>query len=82
MQQQLLRLTLEGSGVGVWQWDIRSGVMKADERLEQMHGYALGTLPPDRIRNASGLFNLTRNLGGAVRSVDSIVSPAAPLTDD
>lgn len=27
---------------------------------------ALGTLPPDRIKNASGLFNLTRNLGGAV----------------
>jgi MFS transporter, DHA2 family, multidrug resistance protein len=29
-------------------------------------GFALGTLPPERIRNASGLFNLTRNLGGAV----------------
>ena len=27
---------------------------------------ALGTLPPERIKNASGLFNLTRNLGGAV----------------
>ena len=27
---------------------------------------ALGTLPPDMIKNASGLFNLTRNLGGAV----------------
>jgi DHA2 family multidrug resistance protein len=27
---------------------------------------ALGTLAPDRIKNASGLFNLTRNLGGAV----------------
>ncbi len=26
---------------------------------------ALGTLSPDRIKNASGLFNLTRNLGGA-----------------
>lgn len=26
---------------------------------------SLGTLPPDRIKNASGLFNLTRNLGGA-----------------
>ena len=26
---------------------------------------ALGTLPPDRLKNASGLFNLTRNLGGA-----------------
>ncbi|HEY6256268.1 MAG TPA: DHA2 family efflux MFS transporter permease subunit [Xanthobacteraceae bacterium] len=27
---------------------------------------ALGTLPPDRLKNASGLFNLARNLGGAV----------------
>jgi DHA2 family multidrug resistance protein len=27
---------------------------------------ALGTLPPELIKNASGLFNLTRNLGGAV----------------
>ena len=27
---------------------------------------ALGTLPPDRLKNASGLFNLTRNLGGAL----------------
>jgi len=27
---------------------------------------ALGTLPPDRVKNASGLFNLTRNCGGAV----------------
>jgi MFS transporter, DHA2 family, multidrug resistance protein len=27
---------------------------------------ALGTLTPDRVKNASGLFNLMRNLGGAV----------------
>jgi DHA2 family multidrug resistance protein len=27
---------------------------------------ALGTLPPDRVKNASSLFNLMRNLGGAV----------------
>jgi DHA2 family multidrug resistance protein len=27
---------------------------------------ALGTLPPERMKNASGLFNLTRNLGGAL----------------
>ncbi len=27
---------------------------------------SLGTLPPDRLKNASGLFNLLRNLGGAV----------------
>src|SRR3984885_877781 len=27
---------------------------------------ALGTLAPERLKNASGLFNLARNLGGAV----------------
>ncbi|MGV3552241.1 DHA2 family efflux MFS transporter permease subunit [Rhizobium sp.] len=31
-----------------------------------INNVALGTLPLDRIRGASGLFNLTRNLGGAV----------------
>jgi len=31
-----------------------------------MTGLALGTLPPERVQNASGLFNLTRNLGGAL----------------
>jgi DHA2 family multidrug resistance protein len=31
-----------------------------------VNNIALGTLPPDRVKNASGLFNLTRNLGGAI----------------
>ncbi len=31
-----------------------------------INNVALGTLPLDRLKNASGLFNLTRNLGGAV----------------
>jgi len=31
-----------------------------------VNNIALGTLPPDEVKNASGLFNLTRNLGGAV----------------
>ncbi len=31
-----------------------------------INNLALGTLPPARIKNASGLYNLTRNLGGAV----------------
>jgi DHA2 family multidrug resistance protein len=31
-----------------------------------INNLALGTMPPQRIKNASGLFNLTRNLGGAV----------------
>ncbi len=31
-----------------------------------INNLALGTLPPDQLKNASGLFNLTRNLGGAV----------------
>ncbi len=31
-----------------------------------INNIALGTLSPERMKNASGLFNLTRNLGGAV----------------
>jgi len=31
-----------------------------------INNLALGTMPPHRIKNASGLFNLMRNLGGAV----------------
>lgn len=31
-----------------------------------INNIALGTLEPERLKNASGLFNLTRNLGGAL----------------
>ena len=31
-----------------------------------VNNIALGTLAPERVKNASGLYNLTRNLGGAV----------------
>lgn len=36
---------------------------------------ALGTLPPDRVPDASGLFNLMRNLGGAIgiALIDTII---------
>ena len=31
-----------------------------------INNLALGTMPPQKMKNASGLFNLTRNLGGAI----------------
>jgi DHA2 family multidrug resistance protein len=31
-----------------------------------INALALGTLPPEEVKNASGLYNLTRNLGGAI----------------
>ncbi len=31
-----------------------------------INNLSLGTLPPDQLKNASGLYNLSRNLGGAV----------------
>jgi DHA2 family multidrug resistance protein len=31
-----------------------------------INNVALGTLPPEKVKNASGLYNLMRNLGGAV----------------
>jgi DHA2 family multidrug resistance protein len=40
-----------------------SGLMLA---MIPINNIALGTLPAERLKNASGLFNLMRNLGGAV----------------
>jgi DHA2 family multidrug resistance protein len=40
-----------------------TGMMLA---MVPVNNIALGTLPPAMMKNASGLFNLTRNLGGAV----------------
>ncbi|MBB3317968.1 DHA2 family multidrug resistance protein [Rhizobium sp. BK181] len=44
---------------------------------------ALGTLPPDQVPDASGLFNLMRNLGGAIgiAMIDTIIyTRSEPLT--
>ncbi len=42
--------------------------------------FALGRLPPDRIPDASGLFNLMRNLGGAIglASIDTLLYGRTP----
>jgi DHA2 family multidrug resistance protein len=42
---------------------------------------ALGTLPPERIKNASGLYNLMRNLGGAVglAAINSVLNDRLAL---
>ncbi len=42
---------------------------------------ALGHLPPDRVANASGLFNLMRNLGGAIglALIDTVIYGRAPV---
>jgi DHA2 family multidrug resistance protein len=39
------------------------GIMMA---MVPVNNIALGTLEPERLKNAAGLFNLTRNLGGAL----------------
>ena len=47
----------------VWPQIFRGvGLMTA---IISINNVALGTLPPERVKNASGLYNLTRNLGGA-----------------
>ena len=69
-----------GFGLGTWwassitkDWDFWELVIPQVLRgvslmicMIPINNVALGTLPPDRIKNASGLYNLTRNLGGAV----------------
>lgn len=76
----LIALGLVLFGTGTWQmtWITRDfdfyelllpqilrgvGMMLA---MVPINNIALGTLAPERLKNASGLFNLTRNLGGAL----------------
>ena len=42
---------------------------------------ALGALPPDEVPNASGLFNLMRNLGGAIglAVIDTLIQQRVPM---
>ncbi|MGA7374243.1 MAG: hypothetical protein WBW37_16835 [Methyloceanibacter sp.] len=48
----------------VWPQIFRGvGLMTA---MIPINNVALGTLPPERVKNASGLFNLTRNLRDAI----------------
>jgi DHA2 family multidrug resistance protein len=69
-----------GFGIGTWwasyltkDWDFWELLIPQILRgvslmicMIPINNIALGTLPPARIKNASGLYNLTRNLGGAV----------------
>src|SRR6185369_2566075 len=42
---------------------------------------ALGNMPPERVADASGLFNLMRNLGGAIglALIDTVLFSRAPI---
>ncbi len=43
-QQQLLALAVDGAGLGIWQWDIVTGEMTANDRMLAMMGYQRGQL--------------------------------------
>ncbi|MBM3549216.1 MAG: DHA2 family efflux MFS transporter permease subunit [Alphaproteobacteria bacterium] len=71
-------LSLFGTGVwmtgqmtaewGFWEFFLPQAVRGLSLMLCFMpiNSIALGTLPPEKVKNASGLYNLMRNLGGAV----------------
>jgi DHA2 family multidrug resistance protein len=78
--RMMLMIGFTSFGIGTWwmtylthDWDFWElvwpqifrgfGLMMA---MIPVNNISLGTLPPERVKNASGLFNLTRNLGGAV----------------
>ncbi|MBL8689207.1 MAG: DHA2 family efflux MFS transporter permease subunit [Rhodospirillaceae bacterium] len=73
-----LGLSLFGAGVwmtgqmtadwGFWEFFLPQAVRGLSLMLCFMpiNSIALGTLPPEKVKNASGLYNLMRNLGGAI----------------
>jgi PAS domain S-box-containing protein len=41
--EERLRLAQESARLGVWEWDLRTGVVRASGDLEQLYGYPQGT---------------------------------------
>ena len=76
----MIAIGFAGFGLGTWQasyvtkdwdfWELLAPQMLRGFSLMlcmvPINNLALGTLPPQRLKNAAGLYNLTRNLGGAV----------------
>jgi MFS transporter, DHA2 family, multidrug resistance protein len=76
----MIAIGFVGFSVGTWQasfvtvdWDFWELLWPQIFRgvslmlcMVPINNLALGTMPPHKIKNASGLFNLMRNLGGAV----------------
>ncbi|AXS40665.1 DHA2 family efflux MFS transporter permease subunit [Breoghania sp. L-A4] len=76
----MMAIGFAGFGIGTWMltgitkdWDFWELFIPQILRgaslmicMVPINNIALGMLPPQMIKNASGLFNLTRNLGGAV----------------
>jgi DHA2 family multidrug resistance protein len=77
--RKMIAVGFIGFGVGTWQasfitadWDFWELLVPQMLRgfslmlcMVPINNLSLGTMAPDKIKNASGLFNLTRNLGGA-----------------
>jgi len=40
-----LQLAADAAGLGTWRWDIASGTVEWDARLEELYGFAPGTFP-------------------------------------
>ena len=76
----MMMIGFVGFGLGTYiasgitaDWDFRELLLPQVLRgcslmlcMVPINNLSLGTLPPDQLKNASGLYNLTRNLGGAV----------------
>ncbi|MDP2370406.1 EAL domain-containing protein [Rhodoferax sp.] len=45
LQQQLLKLAIEGAGMGTWQWELTTGEMTCSDRLISMIGHTRDTCP-------------------------------------
>jgi diguanylate cyclase (GGDEF)-like protein/PAS domain S-box-containing protein len=47
--QELLHLAIEGSGIGLWHWQVQTGEVWASDRCATLIGYTLDDLRSDRI---------------------------------
>ncbi|MBD1919280.1 MULTISPECIES: EAL domain-containing protein [Cyanophyceae] len=47
--RELLHLAIEGSGIGIWDWQVQTGEIWASDRCAALMGYSSGDLGPARL---------------------------------
>ncbi len=82
-ERDRLAHVIEATGVGTWEWNVRTGEAEMDERWAAMLGYSLGELEPidqttwERVSHPDDLAvaktRLEQHLGGAAEDYSALV---------
>ncbi|MBI5269411.1 MAG: EAL domain-containing protein [Burkholderiales bacterium] len=77
-QRHLLQTTIDGAGVGTWDWDMPSGRVEFNDRWLRMFGFGAGQEPPRTVDDWLALMHPDDAQAARRALVDHLADPAVP----